>query len=98
VGGVTLLTGDDLKVATVVLSTSLTQLASVGGPNYQLGEILSVTRQTESGIKYVYQVELISQGKDTKPCNVKIWSQPWQQDGYEVTIKCIDGKVVEKHN
>lgn len=62
-----------------------------------MGKIISVTRQVVAGNKYVYEAELI-EGDNTKKCNVEIWSQPWLENGIEVTFNCPDGKVVKKHS
>ncbi|KAH8311166.1 hypothetical protein KR044_004646, partial [Drosophila immigrans] len=97
-GAPTPLTGDDLTTATNVLNKSLVTLASGDGPNYQLGKVISASRQIVSGVKYLYEVELVS-GSSTKTCKVEIWSQPWVKDnGNEVTFDCPDGKVVKNHN
>ncbi|TDG43077.1 hypothetical protein AWZ03_010493 [Drosophila navojoa] len=95
-GGIKELSGDDLKEAEQILNDSLAKLASGDGPNYKLGKIIKATRQVVSGSKYIYDVELI-EGNNTKVCNVKIWSQPWLENGIEVTFNCPDGQVVKKH-
>ncbi|TDG43079.1 hypothetical protein AWZ03_010495 [Drosophila navojoa] len=96
-GGVTELSGADLKEAENTLNNSLSKLASGDGPNYKLGKIIKATRQVVSGTKYVYDVELI-EGSKTKVCNVEIWSQPWLENGIQVTFNCPDGQVVKKHS
>ncbi|XP_017874474.1 PREDICTED: sarcocystatin-A-like [Drosophila arizonae] len=96
-GGVTELSGADLKEAEDALNNSLSKLASGDGPNYKLGKIIKVTRQVVAGYRYVYDVELI-EGSKTKVCNVQIWSQPWLENGIEVTFNCPDGQVVRKHS
>ncbi|XP_023167257.2 sarcocystatin-A-like [Drosophila hydei] len=96
-GGIKELSGDDLKEAEETLNNSLTKLASGDGPNYKLGKIIKATRQVVSGSKYVYDVELI-EDSSTKICNVVIWSQPWLENGIEVTFNCPDGQVVKKHS
>ncbi|XP_017966299.1 sarcocystatin-A-like isoform X3 [Drosophila navojoa] len=97
VGGITELSGDDLKEAEVTLNKSLSKLASGDGPNYKLGKIIKATRQIVAGTKYVYDVELI-EGSKTKVCNVVIVSQPWLENGIEVTFNCPDGQVVKRHS
>ncbi|XP_017874310.1 PREDICTED: sarcocystatin-A-like [Drosophila arizonae] len=97
VGGITELSGDDLKEAEVTLNKSLSKLASGDGPNYKLGKIIKATRQIVAGNKYVYDVELV-EGSKTKVCNVVIVSQPWLENGIEVTFNCPDGKVVKRHS
>ncbi|KAH8417971.1 hypothetical protein KR222_009684 [Zaprionus bogoriensis] len=96
-GGVKPLTGQELKDAESTLNDSLTKLASGDGPNYKLGKVISATHQVVSGSLFVYEVELI-EGSKTKLCNVKIWSQPWLENGIEVTFNCPDGKIVKKHS
>lgn len=64
---------------------------------YRLGKIISASHQVVSGSLYRYEVELV-EGGATKKCNVQIWSQPWLENGVEVTFDCPDGKVVRKHS
>ncbi|XP_023167243.2 sarcocystatin-A-like [Drosophila hydei] len=96
-GGVSELSGSELKEAEETLNNSLAKLASGDGPNYKLGKIIKATHQVVSGSKYVYDVELID-GSTTKTCNVEIWSQPWLENGIQVTFNCPDGQVVKKHS
>ncbi|XP_017966301.1 sarcocystatin-A-like isoform X4 [Drosophila navojoa] len=63
----------------------------------RLGKIIKATRQIVAGTKYVYDVELI-EGSKTKVCNVVIVSQPWLENGIEVTFNCPDGQVVKRHS
>ncbi|XP_017844649.1 uncharacterized protein LOC108601261 [Drosophila busckii] len=97
VGGITTLSGDELKEAETQLNSSLKTLAAGEGPNYQLGKIISARKQVVSGFKYYYEVELV-EGSKTKTCKVEIWSQPWMPNGVEVIFDCPDGKVTKKHN
>ncbi|XP_030376202.1 sarcocystatin-A-like [Scaptodrosophila lebanonensis] len=98
-GAPRVLTGDDLKDAENTLNSSLQKLASGDGPNYQLGKIISATRQVVSGSLYKYEVELVDGNKATKKCNVSIWSQPWLDNGIEVSFECPgEDKVVKKHS
>lgn len=62
-----------------------------------MGKIISAKSQVVAGIKYVYEVELI-EGEKTKTCTVEIWSQPWLENGVQVTFNCPDGTVVKKHS
>ncbi|XP_017846215.1 sarcocystatin-A-like [Drosophila busckii] len=96
-GGVEELSGAGLKEAEDTLNLSLTKLAAGEGPNYKLGKIISASRQTVSGFKYIYQVELV-EGSKTKTCNVEIWSRTWLKDGIEVTFNCPEGSVTKKHS
>ncbi|XP_034489280.1 sarcocystatin-A-like [Drosophila innubila] len=96
-GGISQLSGDDLKEAEGVLSNSLTILAAGDGPSYKLGRVISATKQIVSGNSYVYQVELV-EGTNTKVCTVDIWSQPWLKNGIQVTFDCPEGKVVKNHD
>lgn len=63
----------------------------------RLGRVITATQQTVSGSLYRYEVELI-EGNATKKCNVEIWSQPWLENGIQVTFDCPEGKVVRKHS
>ncbi|XP_017485607.1 PREDICTED: sarcocystatin-A-like isoform X2 [Rhagoletis zephyria] len=99
-GGETSLTGKDLDEAKEVLQTSLTKLAAgEDGPKFEILELQSATRQVVSGSLYKYVVKLADENGAAKACTVKIWSQPWLDNGIQVTFKC-DGQdeVVRNHS
>ncbi|XP_037929611.1 sarcocystatin-A-like [Teleopsis dalmanni] len=99
IGGPKNLQGDDLKDAENTLQNSLNKLAAGDGPNYKIEEIISASRQVVSGSLYKIKAKLVGNDSSTKVCDVKIWSQPWLENGIEVTFEC-DGeeKVVKKHS
>jgi len=87
-GGITPITGDRLTEAEQELSFALTTLSSGEGPRYRLSKIRTATAQVVSGIAYTYDAELIADDNTTVDCTIKLWSQPWMQNGNQITFNC----------
>ncbi|XP_017026535.1 cystatin-like protein isoform X2 [Drosophila kikkawai] len=84
------LEGDELNEAKKLLTTTFAGLPAGDGPTYQVGNVVSVTRQVVAGTKYKYVVD-VSDGSVTEECTVTIWQQPWlQKNGNNVKIECKD--------
>uniref|UniRef100_A0A034WRI9 Sarcocystatin-A n=1 Tax=Bactrocera dorsalis TaxID=27457 RepID=A0A034WRI9_BACDO len=98
-GGVSQLSGEDLKQAQEELKNSLTKLATGDGPAYKISKVNSASSQVVSGTLYKFNVDLISGNNEVKNCNVEIWSQPWLPEGIQVTFDCEgEEKIVRKHS
>ncbi|XP_041674797.1 cystatin-like protein [Drosophila eugracilis] len=92
------LEGDELVEAKQLLETTLARLATGDGPNYQVVNVISASKQLVAGSLHKFVVEL-SSGSDTKECTVKIWDRPWLQDKGEATnvkIQCQDEAEIDK--
>ncbi|XP_075144536.1 sarcocystatin-A-like [Haematobia irritans] len=88
-GGARNLEGDELIEAKEVLMNSLGTLAKgEEGPKYKLGKINKASKQLVAGTLYKFEAEIIDEEEHTKDCNIKIWSQPWLDNGTEVTFEC----------
>nr|P31727.1 RecName: Full=Sarcocystatin-A; Flags: Precursor [Sarcophaga peregrina]AAA29985.1 sarcocystatin A [Sarcophaga peregrina] len=91
--------GDKLKQSEETLNKSLSKLAAGDGPTYKLVKINSATTQVVSGSKDVINADLKDENDKTKTCDITIWSQPWLENGIEVTFNCPgEPKVVKKHS
>ncbi|XP_037816883.1 sarcocystatin-A-like [Lucilia sericata] len=92
-------TGNDIKKSEEVLNKSLTKLAAGDGPVYKLVKINSASRQIVSGSKDVINADLMDENEKVKTCDIEIWSQPWLDNGIEVTFNCPgEEKLVKKHS
>ncbi|XP_065371593.1 sarcocystatin-A-like [Calliphora vicina] len=81
------------------LQLSLEKLAAGDGPHLRLEKIHSATTQIVSGSKYRINADFIDSDEKTKNCDVTIWSQPWLENGIEVTFECKgEEKLVKKHS
>ncbi|EDW97565.1 cystatin-like protein [Drosophila yakuba] len=92
------LDGEDLSKAKELLNTTLAQLATADGPNYQVLNVISASSQLVAGTLHKFEVEL-SNGSETKECTVKIWDRPWLHEKGEATnvkVQCKDDALVEK--
>ncbi|TDG41128.1 hypothetical protein AWZ03_012455 [Drosophila navojoa] len=93
------LSGDDLEESRATLESSLTKLAAGTGPYYRVSRILSASTQVVTGTLNRYKVELIDTNKETKVCDVEIWSRNWLPNGVEVTFDCPnEAKEVRNHS
>ncbi|KAM7361017.1 sarcocystatin-A-like [Cochliomyia hominivorax] len=89
----------DLKKTEEVLNKSLAKLAAGEGPVYKLVKINSATTQVVSGSKDVINADLKDKDDNVKTCDIEIWSQPWLENGIQVTFNCPgEEKVVRKHS
>ncbi|CAD6993234.1 sarcocystatin-A [Ceratitis capitata] len=98
-GGESQLSGADLKEAESELQESLTKLKGLGeGPDFKISKVNSASRQVVSGTLLKLDVDLQA-GNEIKKCLVEIWSQPWLENGIQVTFNCPGGeKIVRKHS
>ncbi|KAH8361083.1 hypothetical protein KR200_002406 [Drosophila serrata] len=84
------LEGDELKEAKELLTTTFAGLPADNGVKYQVGNVVSVTRQLVAGNIFKYVVD-VSDGTTTEECTVSIWQQPWlEKNGNNVKIECKD--------
>lgn len=61
--------------------------------------INSATKQVVAGHKYQINADLIDSDEKSKNCDVTIWSQPWLENGIEVTFECEgEEKLIKKHS
>ncbi|KAH8381670.1 hypothetical protein KR093_010520 [Drosophila rubida] len=87
-GAVKPLNGPNLESAVRRLSSALKNVASGGGPNYEILKVNFATTQVVQGTLDTYNVKL-TQGGVIKKCEVKIWSQPWMsKGGNNIKIAC----------
>ncbi|XP_005182280.1 sarcocystatin-A [Musca domestica] len=80
----------DVEEAEETLNFSLKQLAKGdNGPNYKVRKIHSASKQLVSGILYKINADIIDGDEEkAKNCDIKIWAQPWLENGYKVTFNC----------
>ncbi|XP_013113895.2 sarcocystatin-A [Stomoxys calcitrans] len=94
-GGVRTLEGEDLAKAVEVLKNSLEKIATgEDGQQYKVGKVILATKQPVSGTLYKFDCELIDSNEVPKKCMVKIWSQPWLENGIEVTVDCEQSETL----
>ncbi|XP_061392113.1 sarcocystatin-A-like, partial [Musca vetustissima] len=101
VGGVKQLVAGDLDEAKEALESSFKHLKKgENGADYKIKQINSASKQVVSGILYTINADIIvGDDKETKNCDVKIWSQPWLENGIKVTLNCEkEDEVVFKHS
>lgn len=51
-----------------------------------------------SGTLTKIDVELYNENDEKERCTVKIWSQPWLPNGYEVTFDCPNKELVKRRH
>nr|XP_014091386.1 putative cysteine proteinase CG12163 isoform X1 [Bactrocera oleae] len=88
----------DKKDAEQRLQASLDKLAAGDGPNYRISKVYSATSQVVSGTLTKIDVELYNENDEKERCTVKIWSQPWLPNGYEVTFDCPNKELVKRRH
>jgi hypothetical protein len=81
---------DNTKIEDMLQEALLKLNAQEDNTELKLLRVISSTKQTVSGYKYLVKAEFNNKDAITK-CSVSIWDRPWIPDGREVTFDC-DGK------
>ncbi|XP_067631479.1 sarcocystatin-A-like isoform X2 [Eurosta solidaginis] len=82
------------------LSASISKLAEGDGPCYEIRDVNSATKQLLTATFMDMNVDLIDKKNGAKKnCNVQIWSQPWLEEGVQVSFECPnEERVVVTHD
>ncbi|XP_055848053.1 putative cysteine proteinase CG12163 isoform X3 [Episyrphus balteatus] len=99
-GGASQLEAEELKQEEENISKSVAKLASGDKTNWTVGKCHSGTKQVVAGSLIKLDCDMVDSKTGKKDrCTIALWSQPWLEDGNEISFDCKDApKTVHRYS